>query len=349
VDAIRNRPTDGPARASLRAAARGVTGLVLTLLGLLVTTFALSHASPVDPVLQLLGDHASASSYAQARHALGLDQPLPLQLWHYLGRLAHGDLGVARSTGQPVRDDLLRVGPATLELATLALVVGAATGVLLGAVSAWRRGGVIDGVVRFVAQVGNSLPVFWVGLLALYLFYARLHWTGGPGRLDDAYQYTIDLPTGFVLIDAWRSGERGAFASALSHLVLPMLVLAWNAAANIARVTRTVLLNESGKEYVTLARAKGLGELRVLATHTLPNAAGTIVTSVALSYASLLEGAVLTETVFAWPGIGRYMTTALFAGDTPAILGATLTIGVCFVLVNAGADLVVRTLDPRVR
>jgi peptide/nickel transport system permease protein len=245
LDAIEQPIAGSLGRRLIRILLGSVGGLVLTLLGLLCLTFALSAASPVDPVIQLLGDHASASAYAQVRHALGLDQPWPMQFVRYLGRLAHGDLGVARSTGQPVFDDLRRVCPATLELATLAFVFSVLAGIALGVLGARRPGGISDGLTRVLSLTGNSLPVFWLGLLALYCFYARLHWAGGPGRIDDAFEYTIDMNTGFVLIDAWRSGETGAFASAISHLVLPVLVLAWNALGNIARVTRTVLLNEA--------------------------------------------------------------------------------------------------------
>jgi peptide/nickel transport system permease protein len=321
--------------------------LAFVMVGLLVATFALSSLSPVDPVLQMLGDHASASSYASTRHALGLDASLPQQFAGYVFRLAHGDLGISRSTGQPVREDLIRVFPATLELATLAMVVSAVVGIALGMLGAWRPRGVVDQMIRILSLFGNSVPVFWLGLLALCLFYARLHWTGGPGRIGDAFAYTIDMPSGLVLLDAWRSGEPGAFASAVSHLVLPVLVLAYNALGNVARLTRAAMLGELNKEYVTLARAKGAGEGRVLLRHVLPNVAGLLLTVLGLSYAGLLEGAVLTETVFAWPGLGRYLTTALFAADTPAILGGTLVIGTCFVFVNGVTDLLVRTFDPR--
>jgi peptide/nickel transport system permease protein len=204
-------------------------------------------------------------------------------------------------------------------------------------------------VIHIASPVGNSVPVFWLGLLALMLFYARLQWVGGPGRLDDAYEYTIDMPTGLVLVDAWRSGVRGALGSAIAHLVLPVLVLASNAVGQVTRLTRAAMIGEAGKEYVTLARAKGAGAARILMSHILPNITGVLITVLALTYASLLEGAVLTETVFAWPGLGRYLTTALFAGDTPAILGGTLLIGCCFVFINRLADLLARTLDPRIR
>jgi peptide/nickel transport system permease protein len=313
---------------------RAIATLVLTLAGLLLVTFSFSALSPVDPALQLVGDHASKATYERARHELGLDDPWPVQFEHYVIRLAHGDLGMSRSTGQPVSDDLKRVFPATFELATLSMIVAALAGVGLGVLAAWRPSGVLDSLIRILSLLGNSIPVFWLGLLALFLFYARLQWTGGPGRLDDAFEYTIDMPTGLVLVDAWRSGVQGAFASAIAHLILPVLVLASNAVGQVTRLTRAAMIGEAGKEYVTLARAKGASEARILLSHVLPNITGVLVTVLALTYASLLEGAVLTETVFAWPGLGRYLTTALFAGDTPAILGGTL---------------LARTLDPRIR
>jgi peptide/nickel transport system permease protein len=266
----------------------------------------------------------------------------------YVNQILRGDLGISTSTGQPVRDDLAAVFPATLELATLAMLVSAIVGLAFGLLGARRPGGLADAVIRLLSLAGNSIPIFWLGLLALYLFYAHLHWTGGPGRLDDAFEYTIDRVTGLVLVDTWRSGVPGAFANAIAHLVLPVLVLAANTLGNVARMTRAALLNETGREYVTLARAKGAGEARVLLAHILPNAGGAVVTVLALSYARLLEGAVLTETVFAWPGLGRYLTTALFAADVPAILGGTLVIGICFVFLNRCTDLLVRAVDPRI-
>ncbi len=326
---------------------RGGATLLLTLLGLLIITFALSSLSPIDPALQLGGDHASNASYVQLREKLGLDASWPVRLQRYTLRLVHGDLGESLSTGQPVRDDLIRVFPATLELATLAMALGTCVGLVLGVAGAWRPSGVTDALIRVISLAGNSLPIFWLGLLALFFFYARLHWVGGPGRLDDAFEYTIDMKTGLVLLDSWRSHVPGAFASAIAHLILPVSILASYAVGNITRLTRSAMLGESGKEYVTLARAKGASEARVLLRHMLPNVAGIVLTVLALTYANLLEGAVLIETVFAWPGLGRYLTTALFAADTTAIVGGTLVIGVCFVAINGATDILVRLLDPR--
>ncbi|ADO49460.1 ABC transporter permease [[Enterobacter] lignolyticus] len=323
--------------------------LALTLLGLLLVTFALSALSPVDRVLQIVGDHASQSTYDQVRHQLGLDQPLPVQFWRYLVNLAHGDLGIASATGQPVLHDLLAVFPATLELATLALIVGAALGVAAGVLCARYAGTPWDLAVRTFTLLGNSVPIFWLGLLMLALFYARLQWSAGPGRLDDLYQYTVTPHTGFALIDTWLSGDMAAFKNAASHLVLPVLLLAYYALASITRLTRSACLSEMNKEYILLARAKGASEMTILLRHVLPNIRGTLLTVIALAWTSMLEGAVLTETVFSWPGIGRYLTTALFAGDTTAIMGGTLLIGVCFVVINNLTDMLVRLTDPRVR
>jgi len=331
----------------LTTLARSAATLTVTMAALLCVTFALSSLSPVDPALKLVGEHGSTASYEQARHRMGLDLPWPQRLRRYAVGALHGDLGISLSTGTPVARDLRRVFPATLELATLAMVGSTVLGLGLALISAARPRGATDALVRVISLAGNSLPIFWLGLLALYFFYAQLQWLGGPGRLDDAYEYTIDMPSGFVLLDAWRSGVQGAFTSAVSHLVLPVVLLVAYAVGNIARPTRAALLAEAGKEYVLLARATGASVWNVVLRQMLPATASLVLTLLALTYANLLQGAVLVETVFARPGIGRYLTTALFAGDTPAILGSTLVIGICFVLINGIADSLARLLDPR--
>ena len=342
-------PSSHRLRRPLLTLLQGIFTLALTLLGLLLITFALSALSPVDRVLQIVGDHASQSTYDQVRHQLGLDRSLPVQFWHYLVNLAHGDLGIASSTGQPVLHDLLSAFPATLELATLALIIGSVLGVLFGVLCARFAGSPWDLAVRTFTLLGNSVPIFWLGLLMLALFYARLQWSAGPGRLDDIYQYSVEAKTGFVLIDTWLSGDKGAFLNAVNHLILPVLLLAYYSLASITRLTRTACLSEMNKEYISLARAKGAGDMTILLRHVLPNIRGTLFTVIALAYTSMLEGAVLTETVFSWPGIGRYLTTALFAGDTTAIMGGTLVIGVSFVIINNLTDILVRATDPRIR
>ncbi|MBX8497195.1 ABC transporter permease [Pseudomonas cichorii] len=333
----------------MRVAGTGLLTLLVTLLGLLFFTFLLTTFSPVDPALRIAGDRASEATLAQVRSDLGLDQPWPVRFGSYLHQLSQGDLGVSNTSSKPVLEDLKRALPATLELATLSIVLGTSLGLSLGLLAAWRPGGWIDTLVRLFSLIGYSVPVFWLGLLMLLLFYAKLQWAGGPGRLDDAFIYTIELPSGWMLWDTWRSGEEGALSNAFSHLVLPVLVLGFYAMAGICRLTRSALLGEMGKEYVITALAKGAGRGRVLFRHVLPNVAGTLVIVVALAYAGLLEGSILTETVFAWPGIGRYLTTALFAGDVSAILGSTLVIGLCFVIVNGIADVLAGMIDPRTR
>lgn len=267
---------------------QGLFTLLLTLFGLLLVTFSLSALSPVDRVLQIVGDHASQSTYDQVRHQLGLDQPLPVQFWHYLVNLAHGDLGIASATGQPVLHDLLAVFPATLELATLALIVGAVLGIVAGVLCARYAGSPWDLAVRTFTLLGNSVPIFWLGLLMLALFYARLQWALGPGRLDDIYQYTVEPRSGFALIDTWLSGDTAAFKNAIGHLALPVLVLAYYSLASITRLTRSACLSEMNKEYILLARAKGAGEMTILLRHVLPNIRGTLLTVTALAWTSML-------------------------------------------------------------
>lgn len=202
--------------------------------------------------------------------------------------------------------DLLAVFPATLELATLALIVGAVLGIVAGVLCARYAGSPWDLAVRTFTLLGNSVPIFWLGLLMLALFYARLQWRQAPGRLDDIYQYTVEPRSGFALIDTWLSGDTAAFKNAIGHLALPVLVLAYYSLASITRLTRSACLSEMNKEYILLARAKGAGEMTILLRHVLPNIRGTLLTVTALAWTSMLEGAVLTETVFSWPGIGRY-------------------------------------------
>lgn len=320
--------------------------MAITLLGLAVVTFAMTRLAPLDPALQLVGDHASASTYAAARLELGLDQPLPVQFVIYLETALSGNLGQSIATGQPVAKDIARTFPATIELATVAIILGGFFGVSLGILAAMKPGGWIDGLVRLVALIGYSVPIFWLGLLMLLLFYAKLQWAPGPGRLDVVFQYTIPPRTGFALIDTWLSGKAGAFRNAVAHLALPAAVLAFYSLAGISRLTRSLIRAEMGQEYALTAYAKGAAIHRVIFVHVLPNIAGALITVIALSYASLLEGAVLTETVFAWPGIGRYLTVAMFAGDMPAILGGTLVVGISFVILNTLTDLLVSKSKP---
>lgn len=331
------------------AVARFTASLLLTLLGLILVTFLIARVMPIDPVLVMVGDRASPEAYEKARIALGLDLPLYQQFFNYLARVVTGDLGQSVMTGQDVLSDIARAFPATLELAVVGTLLGTVAGIPLGVFAAVRRGRFWDHLVRIVSLVGYSLPVFWLGLVLLLVFYARLGWVAGPGRIDIAYQYTIPDTTGFVLLDALIAGEWEAAANALSHLVLPASILGYFSMAYIARMTRSLMIEQLSQEYVLAARAKGVPASTIVWKHAFANVAVPVLTVVTLTFAFLLEGAVLTETVFAWPGLGLYITQALFSADLNAVLGGTLIVGICFVLINRGTDLLYRFFDPRTR
>ncbi len=261
----------------------------------------------------------------------------------------HGDFGTSVLTSNPVMQDIRRTFPATFELATLGIIIGAGIGVPLGVWAAVRRGGLVDQIVRVMGLIGYSIPIFWLGLMALVVFYARLGWVGGPGRIDIVYEYTLVPVTGLLLLDSARAGEWQAFGNALSHLILPASLLGYFSLAYISRMTRSFMLNELAQEYIVAARAKGLSEARIIWRHALRNAMVPLVTVIALSYAGLLEGSVLTETVFAWPGLGLYLTNSLQNADMNAVLGATIVVGSIFVGLNLLSDLLYTMLDPRTR
>jgi peptide/nickel transport system permease protein len=327
--------------------------VVLTLLGLLAVTFFIGRVIPVDPALAVAGDRAPEHVLQQVREDLGLNLPLLQQFVRYVSRALHGDFGHSVLTTHPVLDDIRATFPATLELATCGILIGAVLGVPLGVWAAVRRGGVADHTVRVMGLVGYSVPIFWLGLMALVLFYARLGWVAGPGRIDVAFEYSFDRTTGLMLLDAgvygWQTGEWEALRNALSHLALPAALLGYFSLAYISRMTRSFMLNELAAEYIVAARAKGLSETRIIWRHALRNALVPLVTVIALSYAGLLEGSVLTETVFAWPGLGLYITNSLQNADMNAVLGGTIVVGTVFIALNLFSDGLYRLLDPRTR
>ena len=334
---------------ALKVFGRFVSALALTYLGLLAVTFFIGRVIPVDPVLAIVGDHATEQVMARVREELGLNKPLWEQFFIYISKVLHGDFGTSVLTSQPVLQDIARTFPATLELATLGILIGAGVGVPLGVWAAVRRGALVDQVVRVMGLIGYSVPIFWLGLMALLLFYARLGWVGGPGRLDVAFQYSVEPVSGILLLDAAMAGEREAFGNALTHLILPASLLGYFSLAYISRMTRSFMLNELSQEYVVAARAKGLSETRIIWRHALRNAMVPLVTVIALSYAGLLEGSVLTETVFAWPGLGLYLTNSLQNADMNAVLGSTIVVGSVFIGLNLLSDLLYQWLDPRTR
>jgi peptide/nickel transport system permease protein len=337
-----------PAQA-LGAIGRFSAIVALTYLGLLAVTFFIGRVIPVDPVLAIVGDRAPEHVIARVREEMGLNKPRWEQFAIYVNKAVHGEFGTSVLTSNPVWSDIKKTFPATLELATAGILIGAGLGIPLGVWAAVRRGGIVDHSVRVIGLIGYSVPVFWLGLMALVLFYAKLGWIGGPGRIDVAFEYSVPRLTGLVLVDAAMAGEWEAFGNAFSHLVLPASLLGCFSLAYISRMTRSFMLNELGQEYIVAARAKGLSETRIVWRHALRNAMVPLVTVVALSYAGLLEGSVLTETVFSWPGLGLYITHSLQNADMNAVLGGTIVVGTVFIGLNLFSDALYRWLDPRTK
>lgn len=326
-----------------------MVSVALTFLGLTCVTFFIGRVIPIDPVLAIVGDKASAETYARVKAEIGLDQPLPVQYWRYLTKVVHGDFGNSVVTSRPVLEDMLQVFPATLELALLALLIGVVAGVPMGVVAATHRGRWQDQAIRLVSLLGYSIPVFWLGLVGLLLFYAKLGWVGGPGRLDVAFDDIVAPVTGMLTIDSLLAGDYEVFWNAVSHLMLPASILGYLSLAYVARMTRSFMLGQLKQEYVLAALAKGLSPWRVVWVHALGNVWAPLVTVIALTFGSLLEGAVLTETVFAWPGLGLYMKNSLFNADLNAVLGGTMVVGVVYIGLNMISDLIYPMVDPRAR
>lgn len=323
--------------------------VALTFLGLLAITFVIGRVVPIDPVIAVVGDRASKETYEATRLAMGLDDPLIVQFARYVGAVVQGDLGNSISTGRAVVDDLARVFPATLEMATIGILIGVVLGVPMGVWAAARQGSWLDQVIRVVGLAGYAIPAFWLGLVGLVLFYAKLRWVGGPGRIDLFLDGMVPVRTGLLLVDSLLAGDLDSFRSALWHIVLPASILGFFSLAYIARMTRSFMLEQLGQEFITTARVKGAPERVILWRHGFRPIRVQLLTVIGLSYAGLLEGSVMIETVFSWPGIGNYLTTALLNADMNAVLGATLVVGAVFVGINKGSDALYRLLDPRAR
>jgi peptide/nickel transport system permease protein len=328
---------------------RVLGSVATTLLGLLLVTFVISRFLPADPVLAVVGDHASDSTIQAARVRLGLDQPIIVQFWLYIRHVLQGDLGVSIRTGLPISQELLRVFPATLELATLGVLIGIVFGIPLGVWSAVRKDSMVDHLVRFFGLIGYSVPIFWLGLMGLLVFYARLDWLPGPGRLDFGYEDLVTPVTGLMTVDTLIAGDTDLFKNALMHLILPASLLGYFSLAYISRMTRSLMLGQLRQEYILTARVKGVSERRVIWSHAMRNVLVPLLTVIALSYGNLLEGSVLTETVFAWHGLGLYITDSIFGQDMPAVLGGTVVVGVIYIVINALTDVAYRVLDPRAK
>lgn len=337
----------------LRQVAGVFFSLFVTFLGLLLVTFIISRVVPIDPTTSILGERATAEQIATARAHLGLDEPLWKQFGLYVWQALHGDLGLSVRTREPVLDEIARRFPATLELATVATILGVIAGVPAGVIAATKPGSWFDQTMRLVGLMGYSMPVFWLGLMGLLLFYGHLEWVSGPGRLDAAYDMMLEFEltqyTGMILVDTALNGRWDMFMNAVSHIILPAGLLGYVSMAYISRMTRSFMMNELGQEYITTARVKGMPERRVIWVHALRNVMVPLITVIALSYAFLLEGAVLTETIFAWPGLGNYITDALLVADMPAVLGGTVVVGAVYIGLNMLSDILYRLADPRAR
>lgn len=337
------------ARSTAKLVTAEVSTFVITMFGLLLVTFLIGRVIPIDPVLAVVGDRAPPDVYEKARIALGLDKPLWQQFFTYIGQVLRGEFGTSVLTSNPVLSDIKRVFPATLELATLGTLIGVSLGIPLGVAAAVYKGKWPDNLVRILGLFGYSIPVFWLGLMGLLLFYAQLGWVGGPGRISVAFDDLVTPRSGVLILDAIWEGEWEVARDAFSHIILPASVLGFFSLAYVSRMTRSFMINELSQAYILTARVKGASETRVIWRHALRNAAAPLATVIALSYAGLLEGSVLTETIFAWPGLGRYITNSLLQADMNAVLGGTVVVGIVFISLNLFADIMARLFDPRTR
>jgi len=325
-----------------------VVGIAAVMIGVSVITFAISHVIPADPVAAALGDHATDAQIAQFRTEYHLDRPLPEQYLIYATGILHGDLGKSIRTRRSVADDLADSFPATLELSFAALLISIVLGVPAGVWSAVSRGRLPDYVVRLLSLAGGSLPVFWLGLIVIGLFYYQLGWFPGGGRLD-TFVPPPPTRTGLYVLDSILAGDFEALRSSLVHLVLPALTLGYFSTAVIARMTRSSMLDVLSQDYMRTARAKGLAERLVIFRHGLRNALIPTVTIIGLTFGSLLSGAVLTETIFSWPGLRRYGTASAVSLDFPAVLGVTLLAAIVYPVANLAVDIAYYWLDPRIQ
>lgn len=328
--------------------ARLVTTAFLTLAATLVV-FLVSHFVPTDPIQAQLGDLASSKPeiVAAYRGRWALDRPLPEQYVVFLTNLSHGDLGISIKSQRPVLDDIIQYAPATFELATVAAVLAVLVGVPLGVIAAVRRDSWVDHLARFLSLIGVAAPTFWLAFIALALFYGGLAIAPGPGRLDVSVRPPSTV-TGLYLVDSLVARQPAVFMNALGHMILPASVLAASSLGLITRTTRASMLETLGQDYVRTARAKGVRERRVIIRHAFRNALVPVITLGGLTYAQLLSGAVMTETIFSWPGLGRYSYQSAVSVDFPAIMGITLFVAFTYLLVNLIVDMSYAVVDPRV-
>jgi peptide/nickel transport system permease protein len=329
---------------------RRLISMPLLLLGIVSIAFLLTHFTKGDPLISIIGERQMENPIvvAAAKARWGLDRSLPEQYLVYVGNLLTGDFGTSLRTKQGVGLDLMQRLPATLELVIAAMLVGSLVGVTLGVVAARYRDRAADHAARLFALVGSSLPVFWSGLILLFVFWYRLGILPGPGRLDTRSLAPPHV-TGFYTIDSLAAGNLAIFAETLAHLILPACVLGWAVMGIISRLVRASMLDVLNQDYILAARAKGASEPRVLVNHALRNALIPTLTIVGFSFAYLITGAVLSETIFSWPGLGSYAVDAARNLDYPAIIGVTIVGGAAFLLTNLITDIAYAFVDPRIR
>jgi len=322
--------------------------IVPTFLGAALLTFVLIHAIPGDPLQMLLGEKViDPVRHQQLLDQMGLGDPLPVQFVNYVWNVLHGDFGNSIQSKNSVLSDFFALFPATLELAFCAMVFAILFGIPAGVLAAQKRGSVYDHSIMGAALTGYSMPIFWWGLLLILLFSLKLDWTPVSGRID--LDYYFDEGTGFMLWDSFWSDQEGAFLSALSHLILPTIVLGTIPLAVIARMTRSAMLEVQGEDYVRTARAKGLSGFRVIGIHALRNALIPVVTVIGLQVGTLMGGAILTENIFSWPGVGSWLVNSIYQRDYPSVQGGVLLIAGFVILVNLTVDLIYGVLNPRIR
>ena len=319
-----------------------------TFFGVTLISFSFIRVLPGDPIIVMAGERGvSAERYAELVKQFGFDRPLLIQYWEYLKGVLHGNLGESFVTKKPVWDEFFTLFPATLELSLCAIIFAIALGLPAGVIAAVNRGKFFDRALMSSALVGYSMPIFWWALLLIIVFSGWLGWTPVSGRIS--LMFFFDNSTGFMLIDSLRSGQKGAFMSAVSHLILPTIVLGTIPLAVIARQTRSAMLEVLSEDYIRTARAKGLSPYRINGVHALRNALIPVVTVIGLMVGTLLAGAILTETIFSWPGIGKWMVDSIFRRDYPVVQGGLLLIAVMVMIVNLTVDVLYGFINPKIR
>lgn len=319
--------------------------MVVVMLGVATIVFFITHVIPADPVGAILGGNAPIEVVDKMRHQLGLDQPLHIQFMDYFTGLFKGDLGTSMITNKPVIQDLIEFFPATIELALAAILFTILFGIFFGTISALKRNKPVDHVMRVFSIMGVSMPVFWLGLILLLFFYYQLGWFPGGGR--NSLFIIPDRITGMVLVDSIITGNWSAFWDGLSHIIMPAFVLGYASAGAVARIMRASMLDVLRQDYIRTAWSKGVGRRVVIFRHAMKNALIPVVTVIGISFGDLLSGAVLTETIFSWPGLGRYIVNALLVLDYPAVTGGTLFVALIYSTANLIVDVSYAALDPR--